>query len=624
MSAWSGRGFAGVAWVLVLVGCGSKPPEAKTPAAQVAASPQAVEEPPDLSPVKRPAEVVVVARAARPRQLIETLAQWSSLPMRLEDMVPDQARGLSQAVMWDAPVDALVALDAFGEGKLPPPLFVASLGVKSLADGLSAAEAMQVPVRKLAPGVYRVGDLSEGSCSLAASLGSAPARLVCGRTNRDVDTLLPYVTRGLPSEPQTGSDLELTLDAKPIHERYGREATALRLLAGVAQREVALDSPRFDRALSDALYGVVDEAINLFGDLDQIRLQARVDSGQKKLLGSAELRLRGDSSWVAGTIAATKPAEVPTTLPRLPPEATLACYAPAPPAERYVAMIRILGDLAEGYLEHSKVPEATRKRVRHMLDAWSGKMPESFAFTMSPSASDPGAYLHADTVVSRLSEPSARVLGAYGDFFALLSDPALKRWLKQLAKVDEKLWPKVTRKPLKLAGFKTPATAFEATFDWKALANAEPGMRKAIENFLPPADAKQLSRLAIVIQPDGDHTYVLSGDDLKEMARVMAEHKKPELGAQLSKPAGSSKVALAGFATLAYVGRQLERMGKEPKISQAVTATPNHGMTPITFAATTAPGSARLDIEVPAAVFADASAAAVQAGPALKDALEKQ
>ncbi|HEY6077722.1 MAG TPA: hypothetical protein VIW29_02915, partial [Polyangiaceae bacterium] len=594
------------------------------PGATVDQTPQVAEEPPDLSPVTRPSEVVVVGRIAHPRQLVETLAQWSSLPFRVEDLVPSQARGLSQAVLWDAPVEALVALDAFGDGKLPPPLMVASLGVKSLAAGLSAAEAMQIPARKLAPGVYRVGDLTDGSCALAASVGSSPARLVCGRTNRDVDTLLPYATRGLPSEAQTGADFELTLDAKPIHQRYGREVSALRLLAGVAQREVALDSPRFDRALSDALYGAVDETINLFGDLDQIRLQARLDTTQKQLLGSAELRLRGDSSWLAGTIAATKPAELPTVLPRLPPDATLACYSTALPAERYTAIARILADLSEGFLEHEKLPPATRKRARHLLESWFTKLPESFGFAMSPSASDPLGYLHADTMLTRLSEPSARVLGAYGDFFALLSDPALKRWLKQKAKVDEKLWPKVSRKPLKLPGFKQPATAFEATFDGKALASADPSIGKMLENLLPPADAKQLSRITIVVQPDGEYTYVLTGDDTREMSRVMGEHKKAESGAKLLKPARSGKIVAAGFLTLAYVGRHIERLAKDARISKAIASTPQHGATPIPFSSTTAPGSARLDLEIPAAVFSDASAAAVQAGPALKDAIEKR
>lgn len=601
------------------MGCGGKP-EAKAPAPVPAdASPaQVAEEPPDLSPVVRPAEVVVVGRIARPRLFVETLTKWSNLPLRLEDLIPKEARAVASAVMWEAPVDTVVALDAFGEGKVPPPLVAASVGLKSLEAGLSAAEAMQMPTRRLAPGVYRVGDFSHTTCAMAASLGAAPARLVCGQSMKDLDVLLPYVTRGLPGEPQTGADFELVATAKPIQERYGQDVNSLRLLAGVAMREVALDMPRFDRALSDAIYGSVDETINLFGDLEQIRLEARIDGARSALLGSAELRLKSETSWTAGTIAAMKAQAVPATLPRIPPGATMACYSAPLPAERYAAMARILGELGEGYLEHEKLPEATRKRARRILDTWLSKLPETFAFVMSASQKDSIGYLHADTTVSRLSEPAARVLSAYGDMFALIGDPGLKRWAKERFKLDDKAWPKTAKKALKLPGFKTPATVFEATFDLKALTAVDRKLAEALEHAVTTLDANKVGRLMIVVQPDGDFTYVISGDDPKEIARVMTEHKKGEPGAFLAKPARSDKVTMAGFLTLAFVGRYAERMAKQPEIGKAVKATPNHGETPIPFATTTTPGSLRFDFELPAAAFSDASAAAVQASGAIK------
>jgi hypothetical protein len=620
------RSWVSCACVACLVlSCGPKQ-EAKAPAPKPEEpAPQIAEEAPDLSPVKRPPEVVVVGRIARPRLFTETLTKWSSLPLSIEELMPEQARPLSRAVLWEAPVEMVVALDAFGEGKVPPPLMIGSLGLKSLDEALSAADALQLPTRKLAPGVFRVGDFPDVSCALAVSLGAAPARLICGHASKDVDVLLPYATRGLPSEPQTGADFELTLDAKPIQDHYGHDVTALRLLAGVGMREVALDSPRFDRALSDAIYGGADETINLFNDLEQIRIEARLDAARNVLTGSAELRLKGESSWTAGTIAAMKPVPLPTTLPRLPPGATLASYSTTLPAERYAAIGRILGDLAEGFLEHEKLPDATRKRARRIVDACLSKLPESFGFAMSPSQKDSIGYRHADTTVTRLSEPSARVLGAYSDFFALLADPALKRWAKQKIKLDssDKLWPKVSKKPLKFPGFKTPATAFEVSVDLKAWAANSEKLATTLQNMLPPGDANEVSRLNLVIQPDGDFTYVLTGDDSHEMERVMAEHRKSEPGAVFPKPTHNDKIIAAGFMTLAYVARSVERSTKQPELGKAVAAAPNHGETPISFSSTVGPGSARVDIEVPAAVFGDASAAAVSAGPALKDALDK-
>ncbi len=607
-----------------LVACGPKPEAKAPPPKPVDVAPIVVEEAPDLSPVKRPAEVVMVGRIARPRLFAETLTKWSSLPLRVEDMMPEQARAMSRAVLWEAPVEMLVALDAFGDGKVPPPLIIGSVGLKSLDEALSAAEALQLPTRKLAPGIFRVGDFPDTSCAVAVSLGAAPARLICGHGTKDVDALLPYATRGLPSEPQTGADFELTLDAKPLQEHYGHDVTALRLLAGVAMREVALDSARFDRALSDAIYGGVDETINLFNDLDQLRLEARLDASRNVLTGSAELRLKGETSWTAGTIAAMKPTAIPATLPRLPPGTTLAAYNTTLPAERYAAIGRISGELLEGVMEHEKLPEATRKRARRVIDAWLSKFPEGFGFAVSPGQNDSIGYQHSDTMITRVSEPAARLLALHNDFFALIADPALKRWAKQKMQIDEKIWPKITKKSLSLPGFKTPATVFEITADLRAWAGANEKFASILKNMLPAPDAKQLSRINVVVQPDGEFTYMLTGDDTKEMARVMGEHRKAEPGIFFAKPVHNDRVIAAGFMTLAYVARSLERSTKKHDVGKAVAAAPHHGETPISFSSTVGAGSARVDIEVPSAVFSDASAAAVSAGPAFKDALDKQ
>jgi hypothetical protein len=104
------------------------------------------------------------------------------------------------------------------------------------------------------------------------------------------------------------------------------------------------------------------------------------------------------------------------------------------------------------------------------------------------------------------------------------------------------------------------------------------------------------------------------------MARVMAEHRKSEPGMLFAKPARNDKIVAAGFLTLAHVARAVERSTKKPEIGKAVASAPNHGETPIPFSTTVGAGSARLDLEVPAAVFSDTTAAVISAAPALKDA----
>jgi len=610
----------------IAVGCGGKPAAKAPEPARSEPTLQVVEEAPDLSPVAKPKDLVLSARVTRPRLLVETIAGWASLPGRLEEALPKEARGLSQAVLWEAPVDALVALDAFGQGKVPPPLAVVSVGLKSLSEALGQAEAAHLPTRRLAPGIHRVGDWADVSCVVAASVGTAPARLVCGHSQKDVDALLPYATRGLPSEPQTGADFELTLDAGPLQERYGRDIAAARLFAGMALREVALDSPRFDRALSDAIYGGVDEVIYLFSDLDRLRVEARLDAARNLLMVSGELRLKGQSSWTSGTIAAMTPADLPASLPRLPPGATSATYSVALPAERYVAAQRILGDLLEGFLEHEKLPEPTRKRARRFVEGLLAKMPEAFGFSMSPPrpANDPEAYSQPDTNVTRFSEPAARLTAALNDLGALIADPAVKRWIKQRTKIEDKAWPKFAKKPFKLAGFKSPATAYEIAIDLEAWAKVDKAWAQALKNALPAASAKGPTRYALVVQPEGNLTYLASGKDTQEIARVMLEHRKSEPGAVFARTSRQGKVIAAGFLTLALVARRLETLAKVPELGTALAAAPQHGETPIPFSSTTGPGSARFDIELPAAAFADVAVTAVRAGPALKDSFNER
>lgn len=608
------------------VSCAPKQ-EAKVPASGRVTPPAPLvvaEEAPDLSPVARPREVVLVGRIARPRLLAETLAQWSSLPLKIEDVVPEQARALARAVLWEAPVELVVALDAFGEGKVPPPLLIGSVGLRSLDEALSAADAMHLPARKVAPGVFRVGDFPDTSCAVAVSLGAAPARLICGPKPKDVDALLPYATRGLAQEPRTGADFELALDAKPIQAQYAQDVAGLKLLGGLAIRELSFDLAGFDRALSDAVYGGIDETVSLFNDLDQVTFEARLDPSRSVLAGSAELRLGGNTSWTAGTIAALKTVPLPATLPRLPTGCSLASYSTALPAERYAALARVMGELAEGFLEHESLPGATRKRVRRILDGSFAKLPETFGFAVSPSPANAGGYRHAATTISRVSEPAARLLGVYTDFFGLFSDAALKRWVKQKSQIDGRLWPQVSRKPLKLVGFNVPATAFEITVDLKAWRAHDEKIATALRNALPPSDAKEVSRLELVIQPEGEHTYVLTGDDTAEMARVMAEHRKSEPGIGFARPARSERIIAAGFLTLAYAAHALERSTREPGLGRAVATAPHHGETPISFSSTAGPGRVRVDLELPAQAFTDASAIAIAIAPALKAAVGSQ
>jgi len=316
---------------------------------------------------------------------------------------------------------------------------------------------------------------------------------------------------------------------------------------------------------------------------------------------------------------------VPATLPRLPPGVSYAYYSAGQPAERYAGINRVLTDLAEGYLEHEKLPEATRKRARRAIEPWLSKMPETFGFAVpsSMTGADGSAKLRPDTVIARFSEPSPRLLAAYGDFFGLLGDPSVFRWLQSKLKVDAKARPKIAKKQLKLAGFKVPATVFEATIDPKALDGLSPSIAKVLENALPSSGGDQAGRYTIVIQPDGPFTYVATGQDTVEITSVMAQHRKNEPGAVFARPARAELVTVAGFFTLAFFGRSLERSKDISDVSKALATTPHHGATPLPFSSSVGQGTARVDLELPAHFFADVSAMIISSSGKLKGVLAK-
>ena len=126
-----------------LFGCGSPAapaspvPLVATPAVQLVAK----EEAPDLSPVAAPAELFAVARFKKPQTAIETVAAWANFPYKLHDVLPSEMKGLESVIAWDAPLEAAMALDPQGEGKVPEPLAVVSLGLTSLEGALDFARS---------------------------------------------------------------------------------------------------------------------------------------------------------------------------------------------------------------------------------------------------------------------------------------------------------------------------------------------------------------------------------------------------------------------------------------------------------------------------------------------------
>src|SRR6187402_1716091 len=131
--------LSGLATASALLGCGSPPPAESAASTPISAAPLAKEEAPELSPVAAPPELIALARFKKPQTAIETIGAWANFPFKLTSVLPAELKGLESVVAWDAPLEAAVALDPAGEGKVPEPLAVVSVGLTSLDGALDLA-----------------------------------------------------------------------------------------------------------------------------------------------------------------------------------------------------------------------------------------------------------------------------------------------------------------------------------------------------------------------------------------------------------------------------------------------------------------------------------------------------
>jgi len=138
--------------LVTCLGCAAKPPPAAAPTAPLAPAPAvAAEAPPDLSPVAAPEDLVLVGRLSRPRLLVETLANWAGMPIRLQELLPHELRGVDAVLAWDAPVEIAAVLDRHSTAKVAPPLVVLSIGLNSLPRALTLAREHGASPTRVAP-----------------------------------------------------------------------------------------------------------------------------------------------------------------------------------------------------------------------------------------------------------------------------------------------------------------------------------------------------------------------------------------------------------------------------------------------------------------------------------------
>jgi hypothetical protein len=550
---------------------------------------------------------VLSARFAKPETTIGTVGQWAGFPVRVRDLLPPTLRGLDKVIAWDAPVEAAVALDPLGEGKVPTPLAVFSVGLTSLDAALDFARKQGDAAPRVRPGVYRLEDSGPLNCLLSVAIGSAPARIICGKRRKDVDGLGAYAARGLPIQPAGEAQFEINMFAEPLQRRYAGEIASGRMLVGILLRQFQLDSPRFDRALSDAAYGLMDELVAFTKDLESLRIEGKVDAQTNALDLSFVEKFRGSTSWLvqAQKELAARAAPPPPQFLRMPQDSTMALFGIATKPELSAPIGRTLGELLEGYLEYKKFNPRTREEWKRAVESFFALDGQNYATAfgslpgpLSKEKERRAVEGRIGWIVSGLTLDTKKYEAFLTGLLNVFTSRELRQMLEEEHGLKDNDWPKYRVKPLQVPGFKTAGKLYELTlssnfiglFDEKKLASMAASIDAGGDTWTPPSKPKLPKAykipIYIVVVNDGALTWAGASTDQKvllEKFRITHDDKAATLSTRPGLDDVRKTAAVTGgFATLRYILDGLDSTGR-PEMANLASKIPNHGETPIPF-----------------------------------------
>jgi hypothetical protein len=619
-----------LAWTM---SCGGAPP------APVAAPPVAPPPPApalvaaaDVSDATEPTYLVGIVRWKSPQATIDTINRWTGLRVPSSTLAAELLdKGLAEILAYDAPVDAVVALDPKANDFAP--FTAVSVGVRSLEEARRAAQAMG-SVTEVRPGEYKVS-LHRGKrrgdrpfCILGAAVGAAPARVVCGSREREVNALSAYMTHTLPMRNLGSSDLHVELHAPPAMQLYGTMLSSLLRGGTIASRsKLEIGEPAFDRAVDAAASGVSEELIALANDLDTLTIDASVAPDQAG--ANVALRMKGQQSWTASTLAseATRAAAPPSMFWRLPANSAMASYQYQADTHRFDAIRHTLSDLLDGWLAHEGIPLTDRAPLTAVLsDKYTSDSPwvsasGPFASSDQP-ASKKAAPAAADAVQGAIDSGGWYLIGigapnqvadAMKSLATGINRPKIQALVRsKLASLDSSKDAAQVVKPgtpvLTLKSLPAPKELRKGSLDFE-LAIARDVVRGA-----PTAESVKVAKakapplaplkMHVIVVPEGGQTWVALGGDRAQLIKTMLGSMEgaPESGTLATRQdlgtLKNGKFVAGSFLTIesfldswvnVIVSRDEDAARKMRETRSMLSATPNKGKTPLLVTAEVAP-----------------------------------
>lgn len=604
------------------------PPRDTTPTASPSAS---VAAPDVLSPVPAPQGVVARARLKSPATTARTIIGLTGgAPEAAEPLVRSvlaevlgkkmlrldvDARALADEVVLDAPVDVVMAL---ADSERPEPIYAISVAVKSLESAAGAAGAAATP--NGSGGFKLGGKKARGACNLTKAAGTAPARLVCGGSERDLEVLGPYLARTLAAEPATGADVMAEIDVASLDSRFGSELRKiLPSLPTLAARRYGTGNVVFDKALSEGGRLLGEEAAKLLSDVDKVTVELKADPKTGVSLDLAT-GFRAKTSWIAKTGFAVPPGPAPALFWKGPRDASSGTFTTLSDPAGYAEGVKLVKDLVIGALASGKIgSEAERKKVAALVDFPIEKGAVVVAFSGSSRLTKPAepksakdkwqrafAEMSGWSIVGTTLKPDA-VSKWMKDLVAAFNQPGVQKALK--AQDDMSITMKTGKAPAKLGKGAT-----------------------AIEVRLVSKVDKSDATLVFIVAPGNEGAWIGVGVEPEELAeRLLAakDAKDPLKERADLAPLRASNVTTGYFFSAStfkssflpfFVMRSPAQDPKKPskpeddilsavvELNKLFETLPNKGMAPAFFQATSvdgAKGTIKLSLTVPQATLAE-------------------
>jgi hypothetical protein len=280
--------------------------------------------------------------------------------------------GSQDTLSWSAPIELVLAMDPAAGANQFETRTALAFGVHSLAALSDHARRAGARLESATDGArYLVFERTGLVCALPPASSERAARVVCGPSRRDVQSLLRYMTQVLPGELPGAADVRAELRLAPLHaltepELFGLSEGLVKPLLNLQSR-----NKRSDRAGAHLSSETSKEISLLIRDVEHARGELRFEPATDTLESTLTLHFRsGNSRLLQSLLAQARHAEAPPTrFWRCPPDSSSALFVRGLEPADFRPHKELVGSLFGEVLSYQGTPPKLKELAAELVYA---------------------------------------------------------------------------------------------------------------------------------------------------------------------------------------------------------------------------------------------------------------